>query len=388
MYRSLFSRTAKRLFATSLFTVPVVAYNFPHAFCADSEKATPLMPMVTMGGTGLVVSKLSFGFWATFGSKREEDVECVKQTLSTARRAGVNFFDNAETYGDPRGKAEEIMGQALEWLRGDENPESALWERSKIVITTKIFWGGDDINEMGVSRKHIKEGLDKSLTRMKLDYVDVVFAHRPDPLTSVEEIVRGFTQAIREGKAFYWGTSEWSAAEIVEAYWVAKMYDLIPPVVEQPQYNLFTRERFEKEYDILYRAPYNMGTTIWSPLASGVLTGKYNRGIPKGSRLDQKNYQFLLNSFEKEKAERIPKVEILMEIATRLDCSVTQLSIAWCAKNPNVSTVLLGSSKVWQLEENLASLKVLEKLTPEIMKEIEECMDNKPKMPWHYGRTL
>eukprot|EP00494_Astrolonche_serrata_P029925 UN30192 len=206
----------------------------------------------------------------------------------------------------------------------DKNDTKDDWARSRIVLTTKLFWGGDDINEKGLSRKHILEGMDASLKRLKLDYVDIVFCHRPDPLGNMEETVRGFTQLIKDGKAHYWGTSEWSAQQITEAYWIAKVHNLIPPVVEQPQYNLFHRERVEKEYAPLYKGPYNIGTTIWSPLASGVLTGKYNKEIPKGSRMDAKGYEWLAKSWGKTKAERVPKVEKLMAIAKRLDVSVTQ----------------------------------------------------------------
>jgi len=344
------------------------------------------MPMAMMGGTSLVVSKLSFGFWGSFGTKQDCD-NCAK-IMQMARDSGVNLFDNAEAYGKNRGDAEIAMGKSLKWLQSDENPKRDMWERSRIILTTKLFWGGDDINEKGLSRKHIMEGMDKSLRRMQLDHVDIVFAHRPDALGNMEETVRAFTDLIRNGKAHYWGTSEWSAQEITEAYWIAKTQNLIPPVVEQPQYNLFVRERVEKEYARLYEAPYRMGTTIWSPLKGGVLTGKYNKEIPKGSRFDTEGYIWLKNQFDKDKAEKVPKVEKLMEIAERIGCSVTQLSIAWCMKNPNVSTVLLGSTKFHQLEENLGSMDVFDKLTPEVLSEIDEVMGNKPSEVSHFGRSL
>jgi len=370
--------------AAAALTIPL--YNLQYAKCAEKERMK--MPMTTLGGTALVVSKLSFGFWATFGAKPDEDLDNAAEIMQCARDAGVNLFDNAETYGSPQGRAEEIMGEALKYLMSEENPKCEQWKRSRIVITTKLFWAGPDINEKGLSRKHVMEGMDASLKRLQLEYVDLVFCHRPDALGNMEETVRAFTQLIRDGKALYWGTSEWSAVEIAEAYWIAKMHNLIPPVVEQPQYNMFHRERFEKEYARLYDYPYRMGTTIWSPLKSGILTGKYNKEIPKGTRLATKGYGFLAKQFEKDKAEQIPKVQKLMEIADRLGCSVTQLAIAWCAKNENVSTVLLGSSRKWQLEENLDSVKVISLLTPEIMEEIDAILGNKPKAPMHFGRCL
>jgi len=365
-------------------SVPTVGFWQARNFCAHAEERK--MPMVMMGGTGLVVSKLSFGFWGTFGTKQDCD-NCAK-IMQMARDSGVNLFDNAEVYGKNRGDAEIIMGTTLKWLQSEENPKHDMWKRSKIILTTKIFWGGDDINEKGLSRKHIIEGMDASLERMQVDYVDIVFAHRADMLGNMEETVRAFTHLIRTGKAFYWGTSEWSAQEITEAYWIAKVHGLIPPVVEQPQYNLFERERVEKEYRRLYEGPYRMGTTIWSPLSSGVLTGKYNKQIPKGSRFDTEGYTWLAKQFAKDKAEKIPKVEGLMKIADRIGCSVTQLSLAWCMKNPNVSTVLLGSTKFHQLEENLAAIDAYDKLTPEVMAEIDEVMQNTPKKEAHYGRSL
>jgi len=372
----------RRLFAAA---TAIPFFQFHTAKCSTDPRK---MPMTTLGGTALVVSKLSFGFWATFGAKADEDVDSAAEIMEIARNAGINLFDNAETYGNPQGRAEEIMGDALEYLMSEKNPTHENWKRSRIVITTKLFWGGSDINEKGLSRKHVIEGMDASLKRLKLDYVDLVFCHRPDVLGNMEETVRAFTQLIRDGKALYWGTSEWSAVEIAEAYWIAKVHNLIPPVVEQPQYNMFHRDRVEQEYSRLYQHPYRIGTTIWSPLASGILTGKYNKEIPKGSRMDSKGYEWLAKVFDNTKAERIPKVEKLMEIAERLGCSVTQLAIAWCAKNENVSTVLLGSSRKWQLEENLGAVRVLDLLTPEIMEEIEFILGNKPASTRHYGRSL
>jgi len=255
-----------------------------------------------------------------------------------------------------------------------------LWRRSDVCFTTKLFWGGGGQNEKGLSRKHIAEGMDASLKRLQMDYVDVVFCHRPDPLTPTEEVVRGMSKLVDDGKAFYWGTSEWTAQQITEAFWIAKVHGLVPPVVEQPQYNMFERERVEKEYIRLYDAPYSMGTTIWSPLKSGILTGKYNKSVPSGSRMAEAGYEWLAKTFGANKAKWIPLTEKLMEIAKRkeLETSITCLAIAWCVKNKNVSTVLLGATKEHQIEENLKALSVAKKLTPEIMKEIDEVLGNKP----------
>lgn len=345
-----------------------------------------------MGGTGLQVSVLSFGFWATFGTKEDlqkhskEGLQKAIEIMQACRDAGVNLYDNAETYGTPRGEAETVMGEALEWLMGPDNPKQDMWRRSELIITTKIFWGGPGPNERGLSRKHVMEGVNNSLKRLKLDYVDIVFAHRPDPLTPIEETVRGFTQVIREGKACYWGTSEWTPQQITEAFWVAKLHGLEPPVVEQPQYNMFVRDNIEKHMLPLFKAPYGIGTTIWSPLKSGVLTGKYNKGIPKGSRLDTEGYAFLKERWDSQKAEQIPKVQKLIELSETLGCSVGQLAIAWCAKNKNVSTVLLGATKMYQIEENLGALEVARKLDEKTMKEIDEILGNVPEQPYNYGR--
>jgi len=311
-----------------------------------------------LGGTGLKVSTLSFGFWATFGVKEGLD-RCVS-IMRICRNAGINFFDNAEAYGANNGDAELIMGQALQILK-KEDPEK--WRRTDIVISTKLFWGGSGQNEKGLSRKHVIEGMKASLKRLQLDYVDIVFCHRADLLAPTEEVVRAMSDVVTSGQALYWGTSEWTAQQYTEAYWIAKTENLVPPIAEQPEYNMFKRERFEKEYFRLYKAPYKMGTTIWSPLKSGILTGKYNKEIPKGSRFDEKGYEFLKDRFEKEKEELIPKVEKLTEYAKKnFNTSVSCLAIAWCVKNRNVSTVLLGATKEEQIQENLKSLEVAKKL--------------------------
>jgi len=233
------------------------------------------------------------------------------------------------------------------------------------------------------------EGMDACLKRLQLDYVDVVFCHRPDELTPTEEIVQAYTDIIHSGKALYWGSSEWTAQQITEAYWIAKQNHLIPPVVEQPQYNMFERDRVEKEYRRLYKQPYGLGTTIWSPLASGVLTGKYNKEVPKDSRMDQKGYEWLKVRWESQKDTRIPQVEKLMEYAKKnFDTTVSTLAIAWCAKNPNVSCVLLGATKEEQIKENLTALSVARKLTPQHLKDIDAILGNKPAAIDYYGRDL
>ena len=334
-----------------------------------------------LGNTGLQTSVVSYGFWATFGVKdglmNQDGVDMAKRCLNTARKAGINLFDNAETYGVPQGEAERVMGEAIAQL-SEEDPQ--LWRRSELIITTKIFWGGAGVNEKGLSRKHIIEGTKASLKRLKLDYVDLIFCHRPDPFTPTETVVRAMTDVIRSGLATVWGTSEWSAQQITEAYWIAQSKGLEPPLIEQPQYNMLARDRFEVEYAPLFQAPYRLGTTIWSPLASGILTGKYNEGIPKGSRMTQKGYEWLLTILQNHRdSGMLKRIAELDTWAKRtLECNVSQLAIAWCIKNPIVSTVLLGATKPEQLEENLACLKVVEKLSKVHMEYIDQVLGNKP----------
>ena len=334
-----------------------------------------------LGNTGLQVSVLSYGFWATFGVKEgltaDEGVEAAKRCLHAARERGVNLFDNAETYGEPQGEAERLMGEAIKQLQA-EHPE--LWRRSELVITTKVFWAGSGVNEKGLSRKHIMEGINASLERLQMDYVDLYFCHRPDPFTPTATIVRAMTEVVRSGRATAWGTSEWSAQQLTEAFWIARMEGLEPPQFEQPQYNLLERSRVEQEYHPLYAAPYNLGLTVWSPLASGVLTGKYNDGVPEGSRMTQKGYEWLAKMLEGRRASgQLERVRQLSEYAQReLGCSVTQLALAWCVKNPNVSTTLLGATSVAQLNENLDAIAVAERMTPAHMEAVEEIMGTKP----------
>jgi len=321
-----------------------------------------------LGKSGLKVSELSFGSWVTFGS--QVDVDKAISLMKIAFEAGVNFFDNAEVYSN--GQSEEIMGEAIRKIG---------WKQEDLVLSTKIFWGGESPNVIGLSRKHIIEGMDGSLKRMGLEYVDLVFAHRPDIHTPIEETVRAFNHLIDQGKAFYWGTSEWSAQQIMEAYGVARREHLIPPLMEQPQYNMFHRERVEVEYQRLY-TEIGLGTTIWSPLASGLLTGKYNEGIPNDSRANLKGYEWLRKRFTDDKAqEQVQKVGQLSKVAQDLNCTTAQLALAWCLTNPNVSTVITGASKPSQVEENMLALKVVDQLTPDVIGTIEKILDNKPEFP-------
>ncbi len=316
-----------------------------------------------LGKAGLKVSALSLGAWVTYGGQVGEDV--AEQCMKAAYDAGVNFFDNAEAYA--RGNAEIVMGNVLKRMG---------WRRESYIVSTKIFWGGDGPNDRGLSYKHIVEGVNNALRRLQLEYVDLVFCHRPDPNTPIEETVRAMDLIIRLGKAFYWGTSEWSAADIMRADGVARQYNMAPPSMEQPQYNMLHRERFEVEYAPLYR-DLGYGTTIWSPLASGVLTGKYNNGIPADSRAAMKGYEWLRDSAITP--ERIETVRNLQPVADDLGISLAQLALAWCLKNPNVSTVITGASRAEQVHQNMAAMDVVEKLTPDVMERIEGILGNKPR---------
>ena len=321
-----------------------------------------------LGRSGLRVSALSLGGWVTWGQQIGDDL--TYECMTTAYDAGVNFFDTAEVYAD--GKSEIAMGNAV---------RRAGWKRSDLVLSTKIFWGGKGVNDKGLSRKHIIEGLDASLARLQVDYVDLVFCHRPDIHTPIEETVRAMTHVINQGKAFYWGTSEWSAQELMEACAIARQEHLIAPLMEQSQYNMLHRERLEKEYVPLYSL-MGLGTTIWSPLASGLLTGKYNDGMPEGTRTSLPGYEWLRENFEKPETQaKIGKVRQLMPIATELGCTQAQLALAWCLKNPNVSTVITGASRASQVTENMMAIDVLPKLTAEVMARIETVLQNKPQPP-------
>lgn len=319
-----------------------------------------------LGRTGIRVSELSFGSWVTF--KNQVDVKAAVEIMSAAYDAGVNFFDNAEVYAS--GKSEEVMGAALKQLK---------WRRSSYLVTTKFFWGlNDGINERNtLNRKRLIEGINGSLERFKLDYVDVIYCHRPDKTTPIEETVWAMHNIIEWGKAMYWGTSEWSAAEIVEAIAIAEKHHLHKPVTEQPQYNLFERGRMSGEYVRFYQ-DYGYGSTIWSPLASGLLTGKYNNGIPKNSRGALKGYEWLHDSLKNK--EKLAKVAALGKIAEELDCTTAQLALAWCLKNPNVSTVITGATSVKQLKENMKAAEVAPKITPEVLERIDKAFGVKQEV--------
>lgn len=319
-----------------------------------------------LGSSGLQVSAISLGGWVTLSHQMEQDL--AYEIMQAAFNGGINFFDNSESYG--YGKSETVMGNVI---------RKAGWKRSEFVVSTKIFWGGEGINQIGLSRKHILEGAEAALARYQLDYVDLIFCHRPDIHTPVEESVRAMTYLVNSGKALYWGTSEWSAAQIMEAYAVARQEHLIPPQMEQPEYSMFRRERVEREYAHLY-TEIGLGTTVWSPLAGGLLTGKYNKGIPEGSRATIEEYEWLRERYESEQALlNIEKVKKLAPIAEELGCTMAQLALAWCLKNPNVSTAITGASRPEQVVENMAALDVVDKLTGDVVARIEEILDNKPK---------
>lgn len=318
-----------------------------------------------LGKSGLKVSALSLGSWVTFG--KQVHMNDAKKLLQSAYDKGVNFFDNAEGY--EAGESEKIMGDAI----------SALGlSRDTYAVSSKVFWGGDKPTQMGLSAKHVRDACDAALIRLKVDYLDLFYCHRPDADTPIEETARAMHQLVLQGKVMYWGTSEWSAQQITEAHAIARQEHLTPPTMEQPQYNLLHRDKVEGEYRPLYKN-YGMGTTIWSPLASGLLTGKYNEGIPNDSRLALPGYEWLREIWEtddgKQKIEKIRKLAVL---AADLGVNLTHLSIAWCLKNPHVSSVILGASKLSQLEDNLQSIDVLPLLTDEVMAKIDSIVDNRP----------
>ncbi len=314
-----------------------------------------------VGSSGLKVSALSFGAWVTFGKQVGDPV--AKQLLHAAYDAGVNFFDNAETYAD--GQAEIVMGHILR--------ESG-WPRDTYLVSSKVFFGAEHEgpNQVGLSRKHVVEACHAALQRLQVDYLDLYYCHRPDPEVPIEETARAMHDLITQGKALYWGTSEWSAAEIRTAHEVCARHHLHHPIVEQPQYNLFHRTRVEQEYAPLYQAP-GLGTTIWSPLATGLLTGKYNDGVPSDSRLNAAGMEWLRDRLTGDPAfaRRIAAVKELAAIAAELGTSLPRLGVAWCLKNPHVSSVILGASRPAQLQENLGALALVDQLTPAVMKRID-----------------
>jgi len=316
-----------------------------------------------LGRAGLQLSALSLGAWITYGGQVGEDV--AEKCMAAAYDSGVNFFDNAEAYA--HGQAEIVMGNVIKKLG---------WRRELIVVSTKLFWGGREPNQTGLNHKHMIEGANNSLRRLQLDYVDLIYCHRPDRNTPIEETVRAMDILIKQGKAFYWGTSEWSAAEIMRADAVARQYGLTPPSMEQPEYNMFHRERVEVEYLPLYQN-LGYGTTTFSPLAVGLLSGKYNQGIPADSRLAMKDLDWLKESHYKP--ELIEKVKALAPIAADLGCTLAQMAIAWCLKNPNVSSIITGASRPEQVHENMKALEVVPKLTSIVMEQIDAVLQNKPE---------
>ncbi|MFP4067275.1 MAG: potassium channel beta subunit family protein [Spirochaetaceae bacterium] len=322
-----------------------------------------------LGRAGVQVSALSFGSWVTFSNQLQ--VDNAKACMYAAYDAGVNFFDNAEAYA--RGRSEEIMGRVL---------ADSGWRRDSFLVSSKVFFGSTEErkpNQTGLSRKHVIEACHQAMERLQVDYLDLYFCHRPDENTPIEETVRAMSDLITQGKVLYWGTSEWSAQQIMEAYAVARQYNLIPPTMEQPEYNMFHRRRVEEEYRRLY-TQIGLGTTIWSPLYSGLLTGKYTEGVPEGSRLDLPGYEWLrerlLSEERKALLEAVPK---LGAVAKDLGASMAQLALAWTIKNPNVSTAITGASRPAQVEENMKAVEVLEKLDESVMERIEEILSPLPE---------
>lgn len=322
-----------------------------------------------LGRSGLQVSRLSFGAWVTFGTQL--DADAALELMGAAYDQGCNFFDNAEVYA--RGQAETIMGQAL---------TKAGWRRDSYIVSSKVFGGAVEKptpTQRGLSRKHVVEACHQAIERLQCGYLDLYFCHRPDRSTPIEETVRAMTELIQRGDVLYWGTSEWSAQELMEAYAVARQYGLIPPTMEQPQYNMFTRYRVEVEYERLYSPDtLGLGTTIWSPLASGLLTGKYNDVVPEDSRMNLPGYGWLKERLESPEGQaNIAKVKGLAGIAGELGTTLPKLALAWCAKNDHVSTVITGASKVEQVRENFAALELISQLTDDVMTAIETVLDNK-----------
>jgi len=319
-----------------------------------------------MGRTGLQLSALSFGSWVTFHKQIKDN--SADELMGIAYDNGINFFDNAEVYA--LGESEKMMGRVLK----EKN-----WDRTSYVLSSKAFFGwrgkNNKPNQTGLSRKHLTEACHEALQRLQTDYLDLYFCHRPDKAVPIEEVVQTMNTLIQQGKILYWGTSEWSGVEIMEAHRVAQSYRLIGPSVEQPQYNLFEREKMENDYLQVFKN-VGLGTTIWSPLASGLLTGKYNNGIPADSRLAVEGFDWLKERTYVE--AKIEKVKQLQNIANNLGISLAALSIAWCIKNPHVTTAILGATKKEQLIDNLKAMDALALITPEITKTIEEIMQNKP----------
>jgi|CXWK01.1.fsa_nt_gi voltage-dependent potassium channel beta subunit len=324
-----------------------------------------------LGKSGLPVSALSYGSWVTFS--HQLDVAKALETMTAAYDAGVNFFDNAEVYAT--GQSETIMGEALEKVG---------WQRDSYIVSSKVMWGSVEDpkpTQRGLHRKHVFDACHDALRRLRVEYLDLYFCHRPDPAVPMEEIVRMMTELIHQGKVLYWGTSQWSAQQLSEAYGVARQYHLIPPTMEQPQYSMFHREKVELEFAPLYET-MGLGTTIWSPLYFGILTGKYNDGIPADSRATLPGYEWVRQTIESEEGQqKIAKVRELSTIAEGLGTSMSRLAIAWCLRNPRVSTVIMGASRVEQVHDNLRALDLLPQLTDDVMAAIEGVLGNKPEAP-------
>jgi voltage-dependent potassium channel beta subunit len=321
-----------------------------------------------LGKSGLKVSRLSFGSWLTFGSQIGDDT--ADELLSYAYEQGVNFFDNAEVYA--HGRSEIAMGKIL---------KNKAWPRDSYIVSSKAYFGAvvDGLpTQIGLSRKHLVEACEAALARLQLDYLDLYFCHRPDKETPIEETVWTMHNLIAQGKVLYWGTSEWSAQEIMEAHMFARQNSLIGPIVEQPEYNMLHRQKVEVEYSQLYKT-VGLGTTIWSPLASGILTGKYNNGINTETRLTNPKNEWLKDARLKD--EDLARAKALTGLAEEIGISMPQLAIAWCLKNDDVSTVILGASKLAQLEENIKAQDMVALLTAEVMQKIEDILDNKPRHP-------
>ena len=319
-----------------------------------------------LGKSGLQLSILSFGSWVSF--QKQIGDKMADELMGIAYDNGINFFDNSEAYAG--GESEKMMGRVLKIKN---------WDRSSFTVSSKVFFGlyGKDNkpNQKGLSRKHVMEACDAALKRLQVDYLDLFFCHRADGTTPIEETVWAMNTLIQQGKILYWGTSEWSGVGIMEAHRVAQEYKLIGPTMEQPQYNLFERYKVEKEFLPIYDF-VGLGTTIWSPLASGLLTGKYNNGIPENSRLALNEMSWLKDKVISE--DKIKKVKELAEVAKELNVSMASLSVAWCIKNPNITTAILGATKKEQLTDNLKAVEVMEKLTPAVLEKIEEIMQTKP----------
>ena len=318
-----------------------------------------------LGKTGLKVSELSYGSWVTFSFQLR--VEDATEMMKLAYDHGINFFDNAEAYAS--GRSEIIMGDAIRNLG---------WSRDSFIVSSKVFWGGEKPTQQGLSHKHIVDACNNALKRLQVDYLDLYFCHRPDPETPIEETVRAMHTLVMQGKICYWGTSEWSASEIEEAFRITRDLGLTPPSMEQPEYNMFNREKMENEYLGLFEQE-QLGTTTWSPLCSGILTGKYMDGMPTGTRTSLENYKFIKDRFESDDyVQRHQKVKELHQLSEDLGLPLVNLALCWCLKNQNVSTLILGASKVEQLKQNLDSINHMERLDDSAMERIETILNNKP----------